>query len=193
MSESREEANPVNPKAIKSEATRESPEVSQEPEGSESGYRSAGSPSPEGSFAGSTVDERSLGILRNALSNTLTNTRSNTPSLKRNSLLNIFNNRETTELRNLRDEARILNFKSENLSNEELECKYKLFCLPSPSGSLENLIDSKTLSLSNAIDHKIGALRLVNEIGRDIQILKQRTTNCENNLLALQHILEEFF
>ena len=118
---------------------------------------------------------------------------SSTGSAKRDSLLNIFNNRDTKELKNLRDEARIMNFKSANLSNEELECKYKLFCLPErSSSSVENLIDRNTLSLNEAIEKKIRALKLVNQMEKELQNIRERTKKCEKNLRSLKSLLGEF-
>lgn len=180
MSESRKE--PAKPKAIaiKSEAARGN-RSNQELEVS-SGYRSRGSHSSPSSFVVSSADDRSL-----------------SPSPKRDSLLNIFNNRDTTELKNLRDEARIMNFKSENLSNEELETKYKLFCLPEQSSSsverlsVENMIDLKQNSLNEMIEKKISALRLVTKIDRDIAKMKEQIKSCDKNFSSLKKLLNEFF
>ena len=87
-----------------------------------------------------------------------------------------------------------MNFRSENPSNEELECRYKLFCLPEQSsGSIENMIDRNQLSLNEAIEKKIRALELVNQIGQNIQTMKRETKKCEKNLKSLQDILNKFF
>lgn len=131
-------------------------------------------------------------------SQTSSQTDSSRGSSKKNSLLNIFNNRNTNELDNLKTEAKIMNFDSENLSNEEIECKYNVFCNPSPEKvtisepSKETFTQSPN-ALNEMTEEKIRIIKLIDKIYKDIRTIRRVNSRCEKSFNELQEILRDFF
>ena len=110
----------------------------------------------------------------------------------KNSLLNIFNNRNTKELNNLKQEAKIMDIRS-NLSNNELECKYKLFCLTEQQANSGESAAELANSLNEVLNTKIKLIKLANKLHRDIRCMKSLNRRAEKNLKDLYEILTDLF
>ena len=87
-----------------------------------------------------------------------------------------------------------MNFKSESLSNEELECKYRLFCSSEAYCKRDdNLIKFTNDNLNQMIEKKIRLLKLIDHIYKDICEMKKISKRCEKSFKSLQDILKELF